>query len=203
MLIVGLAGGIATGKSLVAQEAAKLSGVAVIDADKIAWETYTKGTDVYHQLVARFGQGILTPEGAIDRKKLGALIFNDPQARDYLNSVVHPAVHQKLVEIVQEHRARGTKLLLIEAALLLESPYANRQFFDYVILVRASREAQIERLMKRNGLSHEEARTRVEAQTPPELLAPKADFVLDASGTVEETRERARMLFQELLARTE
>jgi dephospho-CoA kinase len=201
MLIVGLAGGIATGKSLVAQEAAKLPGVAVADADKIAWETYAQGTEVYQKLVARFGQSILTSEGAIDRKKLGALIFSDPQARDYLNSIVHPAVRKKLTEVAQEHRARGTKLLVIEAALLLESPYANKNFFQYVILVHASREAQIERLMKRNGLSYEEARTRVEARTPSEQLIPLADFVIDASETIEKTLEQTREIFRSLLAR--
>lgn len=200
MLIVGLAGGVATGKSLIAQEAAKLLGIAVIDADKIAWQTYAKGTDVYQKLVARFGQNILTSEGEIDRKKLGTLVFSDPQARDFLNSVVHPAVRQRLIEIVQEHQSRDTKLLVIEAALLLESAYANKSFFHYVVLVKASREAQIERLMKRNGLSYEEARARVEARTPPELLASQADFIIDSSGTIEETLSQARKIFQELLA---
>ncbi len=199
MLIVGLTGGIATGKSLIAQEAAKLPGVAVMDADKIAWETYKKNTDVYRKLVEHFGASILTEAGEIDRKKLGALVFNDPQARDFLNSVVHPAVRQKLIEIVQEHQAKGTELLLIEAALLLESPYADRSLFQYVIFVRAPREAQIERLMKRNGLSYEEARARVEARPPADQLAHLADFVIDASGTIEETLTRARQLFEQLL----
>ncbi|MFN4218242.1 MAG: dephospho-CoA kinase [Candidatus Bipolaricaulia bacterium] len=201
MLIVGLAGGIATGKSLIAQEAAKLPDVVVIDADKIAWETYSKSTETYKKLVAHFGDKILSEGGEIDRKKLGALVFSDPSAREFVNATVHPAVQASLEKIAEAHRARGTKLLVIEAALVLESPHVQRDFFDYIILVSASREAQIERLIARSNLSPEEARRRVEAQMPSELLAPKADFVLDTSGTIEETRERAQTLFRELLAR--
>ncbi|MCX8103225.1 MAG: dephospho-CoA kinase [Candidatus Bipolaricaulota bacterium] len=201
MLIVGLAGGIATGKSLIAQEAAKLPGVAVVDADKIAWETYRKNTETYRKLVKRFGETILAQDGEIDRKKLGALVFADSEAREFVNATVHPAVQAALEKIAETHRVQGTKLLVIEAALVLESPHVRRDFFDYIILVNAPREVQIQRLIERSGLAPEEARHRVESQTPPELLAPKADFVLDTSGTVEETRERARTLFRELLAR--
>ncbi len=200
MLIVCLAGGIATGKSLVAQEAAKLPGVTVIDADKVAWETYRKDTETYRKLVARFGEQILSEGGEIDRKTLGALVFSNSEAREFVNATVHPAVQEALEKLAEAHRVQGTKLLVIEAALVLESPYVRRDFFDYIILVSAPREAQIQRLIERSGLSPDEARRRVEAQTPSELLAPKADFVLDTSGTIEETRERARALFRELLA---
>lgn len=200
MLIVGIAGGIAVGKSLVAQEAAKLPGVAVVDADKVAWETYRKSTETYQKLLARFGEKILSEDGEIDRKKLGALVFSDSEAREFVNATVHPAVQIALEKIAQSHRAQGTKLLVIEAALVLESPYVRRDFFDYVILVTAPRHTQIQRLIERSGLDPEEARRRVEAQTPSELLVPRADFVLDTSGTVEETRERARTLFHKLLA---
>lgn len=201
MLIVGLAGGIATGKSLIAQEAAKLPGVAVVDADRIAWETYRKNTETYRKLVAHFGEKILSEGGEIDRKKLGELVFSDPAARKFVNATVHPAVQEALRKLAEFHRAQGTKLLVIEAALVLESPSVQRDFFDYIILVSAPRDAQIQRLLARSTLSPEEARRRVESQTPPELLAAKADFVLDTSGTIEETRERARTLFEELLAR--
>jgi len=201
MLIVGLAGGIATGKSLIAQEAAKLPGVVVIDADKIAWETYRKNTETYRELVTHFSEKILSQDGEIDRRKLGALVFSDPEAREFVNATVHPAVQEALKKVAEAHRAQGTKLLVIEAALLLESPYVRRDFFDYIILVSAPRDAQIHRLITRSKLPPEEARRRVEAQTPSELLAPQADFVLDTSGTVEETCARAQMLFRELLAR--
>lgn len=201
MLIVGLAGGIATGKSLIAQEVAKLPGVAVVDADKIAWEAYRKNTETYRKLVERFGDQILSKDGEIDRKKLGALVFSNAEAREFVNATVHPVVQKALEKIAEAHRAQGTKLLVTEAALVLESPYVRRDFFDYIILVSAPRDAQIQRLIERSRLSPDEARRRVEAQTPPELLAPKADFVLDTSGSIEETKERARRLFREILAR--
>lgn len=201
MLVVGLAGGVATGKSLIAQEIKKLPGVAVIDADKLAWETYRHGTDVYKKLIQHFGGKILKEDGEIDREKLGALVFSDPAARDFLNSTVHPAIHEHLQWHAEIHRRQGTHLLVIEAALLLESLYVHREFFDYIVLVRAPQEVQIQRLMTRSHLSLEEARRRVAAQAPAELLTPKADFVLDTSGTIEETLSRACQLFQELLAR--
>jgi dephospho-CoA kinase len=128
MLIVGLAGGIATGKSLIAQEIAKLPGVVVVDADKVAWETYKKSTEIYKKLIARFGEQILSADGEIDRKKLGALVFSDPHAREFVNATVHPAVQESLEKIAEAERARGTKLLVIEAALLLESPPRAARF---------------------------------------------------------------------------
>jgi dephospho-CoA kinase len=105
MLIVGLAGGIATGKSLIAQEIAKLPGVVVVDADKVAWETYKKNTEIYNKLIARFGEQILSADGEIDRKKLGALVFSDPHAREFVNATVHPAVQ----EVLREDRGSGTR----------------------------------------------------------------------------------------------
>ncbi|MBI3661295.1 dephospho-CoA kinase [Candidatus Acetothermia bacterium] len=203
MLIVGLAGGIATGKSLIVQEAAKLPGVTVIDADKIAWETYKKNTPVYAQLVERFGKKILASDGEIDRKQLGQIVFSDEEARQFLNRVVHPAVGARVQEIAEQHRAQGTKLLLIEAALLLESAYAVRDVYDYIVLVKVSPEEQIQRLMERNNLSPQEASQKVHARLSLEEQIAQADFVLDTSGTPEETRARARELFGQLLSRVE
>ena len=202
MLIVGLAGGIATGKSLIAQEVAKLPGVAVIDADKIAWETYKKDTSVYTQLVQRFGEKILASDGEIDRKRLGQIVFNDEDARQFLNRVVHPAVGARVRELAEQRRAQGTKLLLIEAALLLESEYAVRDVYDYIVLVKASPEEQIRRLMQRGEVSREEAANKVHARIPLEAQIAKADYVLETSGTLEETSARARELFSQLLSQS-
>jgi dephospho-CoA kinase len=200
MLIVGLAGGIATGKSLVAREAATLPSVAVLDADKVAWETYLKGTSVYTQLVTRFGEKILAEDGQIDRKKLGAIIFSDASARQFLNSIVHPAVGVRLYELAEEHRAQGIKILVIETALLLESEYAIRRFYDYVILVKADAEAQVQRLIARGKITRQEAERKVRARIPIEEQIAKADFVLDTSGSIKETKEKARALFMNLLS---
>ena len=198
MLIVGLTGGIASGKSTIARALREEPGIAVVDADRIAWETYRPGTEVYKKLVERFGDGIVNAQGEIDRKKLGAIVFRDPEARRSLNDIVHPAVLSKLREIAQRERARGTQVLVVEAALLLESPHVDRSFFDYYVLVAVDPEEQLRRLMERDGLPREEALRRVQAQTPQDEKLPRADFVLWSRGRPEDTVREAQALFRQL-----
>ncbi len=201
MLIVGLTGGIASGKSTIARALREEPGIAVVDADRIAWETYRPGTEVYKKLVERFGEGIVNDQGEIDRKKLGAIVFRDPEARRSLNDIVHPAVLSKLREIARRERARGTRVLVVEAALLLESPHVDRSFFDYYVLVAVDLEEQLRRLMERDGLPREEALRRVQAQTPQDEKLPRADFVLWSRGRPEDTVREAKKLFRELRRR--
>lgn len=201
MLIVGLTGGIASGKSTIARALREEPGIAVVDADRIAWETYRPGTEVYKKLVERFGEGIVNDQGEIDRKKLGAIVFRDPEARRSLNDIVHPAVLSKLREIARRERARGTRVLVVEAALLLESPHVDRSFFDYYVLVAVDPEEQLRRLMERDGLPREEALRRVQAQTPQDEKIPRADFVLWSRGRPEDTVREAKRLFRELRRR--
>jgi len=203
MLIVGLTGGIASGKSAIARALESEPGIAVIDADRIAWETYSPGTDVYEKLVAHFGRKILNPDGTIDRRALGKLIFHDPKERAFLNSVVHPAVMARLVELARAYEAQGIELLIIQAALLLESEDVRREFFDHYVLVTVEPEEQIRRLMARDGLSRKEALRRIEAQTPQEEKLKRADFVIESCGSLEQTIERARALFSRLLQKAE
>ncbi len=198
MLIVGLTGGIASGKSTIARALREEPGIAVVDADRIAWETYRPGTDVYEKLVKRFGEGIVNDQGEIDRKRLGAIVFRDPEARRSLNDIVHPAVLSKLREIARRERARGTRVLVVEAALLLESPHVDRSFFDYYVLVAVDPEEQLQRLMERDGLPREEALRRVQAQTPQDEKLPRADFVLWSRGRPEDTVREAQALFRQL-----
>lgn len=198
MLIVGLTGGIASGKSTIAEALEREPGIAVIRADQIAWETYRPGTDVYHKLVERFGTQIVSDDGTIDRKALGAILFRDPQARELVNGLVHPAVIARLVELAEERRRRGRNILVVEAALLLESPHVDRSFFDYYIVVAVDPEEQLRRLMARDGISREEALRRVGAQTPQEEKIARADFVIESSGNAIETIARAKELFTRL-----
>lgn len=198
MRIVGLTGGIASGKSTVAQALAEEPGIAVVDADRIAWETYRRGTEAYRKLVERFGSNILGSDGEIDRRKLGRIVFEDPQARRFVNDVVHPAVLQRLKEIARRERDRGTRLLVVEAALLLESPHVDRSFFDSYVLVAVDPEEQLRRLMERDGLSREEALRRIRAQTPQREKLARADFVLWSRGRPEDTLEEAKALFRRL-----
>jgi dephospho-CoA kinase len=196
MIVIGLTGGIASGKSLVARELSREPGVVAIDLDQVAWEVYRPGSEVYRKLVEHFGHGIVGPDGEIDRPRLGEIVFNDPKELQFLDETVHPAVTARLRELVEEHRRRGTKILILEAALLLESKWVDRSLFDYIVALRVPREEQLRRLRARDGLAPEEARRRIGSQDPKKL--EEADYIIDASGTPEETVARARELFASL-----
>jgi len=198
MLVVGLTGGIASGKSTIARALEGEPGIALIDADQLAWETYRPGTEVYNKLIERFGKGITRPDGTIDRKALGKMIFSDAEARAFVNRVVHPAVISKLAELARSHEAQGTKVLVVEAALLLESEEVERELFDYYVLVAVEPEEQIKRLMARDGISREEAIRKISAQAPQHEKAKRADFIIESTGSVEETVSHAKELFARL-----
>ncbi|MGQ9733955.1 MAG: dephospho-CoA kinase [Candidatus Bipolaricaulia bacterium] len=192
MIVIGLTGGIASGKSLVASELAKLPGFVALDIDKLAWEVYRPGTPVYERLVEHFGQKILKGDGEIDRRRLGEIVFNDPEELRFLDELVHPELTARLRGIVEEERRRGTKVLILEAALLLESPHVDRAMFDYIVALKVGREERLQRLRERDGLSKEEAERRIGAQDPKRLK--EADYQIDASGPPEETVAKVREL---------
>lgn len=198
MLIVGLTGGIASGKSTIAQALEREPGIAVIRADQIAWETYRPGTEVYHKLIERLGTRIVSGDGTIDRKVLGEILFRDSEARAFVNGLVHPAVIARLAELAEAHRRRATDLFVVEAALLLESPSVDRGFFDYYVVVTVELEEQLRRLMARDGIPREEALRRVRVQTPQEEKIARADFVIESVGSTSETIARAKELFARL-----
>jgi len=198
MLIIGLTGGIASGKSVIAKALKKEPDIAVVDADKLAWEAYKPGTAVYKKLVEHFGRKILNRKGEIDRKKLGRIVFSDDGEREFLNAVVHPAVGKKLRELAKKYEADGFDLMIVEAALLLESEQVDRSFFDCFVAVRVDPEEQIKRLMARDGLSRQQALKKIKAQAPQEEKLKRADYVVDSSGTPKDTIARAKKLFAKL-----
>ncbi len=192
MIIIGLTGGIASGKSLVARELAKLPGFVAIDIDKIAWEVYRPGTKVYGRLIDHFGPGILKADGEIDRRRLGEIVFSDSKELRFLDEAVHPEVTARLRELIELERRRGTRVLILEAALLLESPHVDRSLFDYIVALGVGREERLRRLRERDRLSWEEAERRLGAQDPKRL--EEADYIIDASGPPEETVAKVREL---------
>lgn len=198
MLIIGLTGGIASGKSVITKALQKEPGIVVIDADKLAWETYKPGTAVYKKLVGHFGKKISNKSGEIDRKKLGKLVFSDERERKFLNAVVHPTVGRKLRRLAKKYEAEGAELMLVEAALLLESAHVDRSFFDCFVVVKVDPEDQIKRLMARDGISRRQALKKIKAQAPQEDKLKRADYVIDASGTPKDTIARAKKLFKKL-----
>jgi len=199
VLRVGLTGGVACGKSTVAKMFAEL-GANIVDADTIAHELYRPGHEVLQELVRHFGPEILKPEGELDRAKLATLVFDGGRVEE-LNKIVHPAV---IRQQDQWMRSLGEKdpyaVAIVEAALILEA--GVRDHFDRIMVVTCKPEQKVARFAKRTGMSEEAARTDVErrnkAQMPDEEKARRADFVIDNSGSPEETRHQVQRIYSEL-----
>lgn len=192
MLRVGLTGGIASGKSTVA-EMLRARDYPVLDADALAREFLDPGQDAYKEVVAHFGDKILLPGGAVDRKKLAAIVFTDSTERAKLNQIIHPRVR----EVVSNWFAAlnypgGPALAFEDAALILES--GARKSLDRIVVCWCRPEQQLQRLRER-GMSDEDARMRIAAQMPLEEKRKMADEVIDCSGSIGETeRQVDRML---------
>jgi len=197
MIVIGLTGGIATGKGVVARAWADAPDVVVVDADQVVHALYEPGAPVFEQIVAAFGADILDTEGRIDRKALGRRIYDDPGARARLNRIVHPAVRARYRALAAEAQADGAAVFVVEAALLLDAE-PDRDVFDVFVVTDVDEAEQMRRLMARDGISRAEARQKVRAQLSQAERRRRADLVLDTSGTVEATRARARALLQDL-----
>lgn len=193
-MIVGLTGGIATGKSVIAEEMATKDGVRAVELDQLAWRTYRKNTPVYKSLVDHFGQKILKPDGAISRGKLGEIVFNDEKELEFLDRTVHPVVTKKLYKLIDWEKKQNTIVLVIVAALLLEAKSLDENIFDYIVVADSERKKRIKRLMKRDNLSKEEALKRINAQPPHHPKLKRADYIIDTSDSLEETRKQAMSL---------
>src|SRR5262244_1355877 len=166
MLKVGLTGSIAVGKSYVVSVLAEL-GCVTFDADKVAHSVMTPGQPAYEDIVREFGDKVLAPDGSIDRGKLGGIVFADEERRIRLNEIVHPRVIEEQNRLLLEVEANNpTGIAVIDAALMIESGGYKR--FEKLIVVYCDRETQIERLMRRNDVSREEAERRISAQMPSE-----------------------------------
>ncbi|KAJ1784301.1 Dephospho-CoA kinase [Coemansia sp. RSA 2399] len=192
MLIVGLTGGIATGKST-ASRGFKAHGVPVIDADVIAHQIMEPGAVSYKLVVKHFGVDILQ-EGtkAIDRAKLGNIIFNDPAKRQLLNSCTHPYVRRRIAYAVFKYYIQGYAMCVLDIPLLFES--GLDRFCGKVAVVSCTSERQLARLVSRNGFSREEAETRIKSQMPMNEKEKRATRVIGNNGSVEEMEDQIRRL---------
>jgi dephospho-CoA kinase len=201
MLKVGLTGGIATGKSLVGGMFAEL-GAHIIDADKIGHELMTPGEPVYDEITKRFGTEILNPDKTVNRGKLAELAFDQRRPRIYeLNSLLHPGIIKRYEKRMEEIAAREPNaIVMLEAALLLEAGLRKR--FDRIIVVSCKPQQRIERWENRQHVDAESARRevtrRMMAQAPQEAKIQAADFVIDNSGSVEDTRKQVEKVFAQL-----
>ncbi|MDG0766487.1 dephospho-CoA kinase [Bacillus halotolerans] len=186
-LVIGLTGGIASGKSTVANMLID-KGITVIDADIIAKQAVEIGMPAYRQIIDEFGEDILLENGDIDRRKLGALVFTNEQKRLALNSIVHPAVREEMLKRRDESIANQGTFVVLDIPLLFESKLES--LVDKIIVVSVTKELQLERLTKRNQLTVEEALSRIRSQMPLEEKVSRADNVIDNSGTLEETKQQ-------------
>ncbi len=196
MLKIGLTGSIAVGKSYVCEVFREL-GAFVSDADRTAREVVAPETKGWRLIIERFGSNILLPNNGIDRVKLGAIVFNDAEKRQLLNSIVHPLVIEAQDEWLRTlERENPDATAIIDAALMIES--GGYQRFDKLIVVWCDAETQIERLMARNDLDREAAIQRIKAQMPQEEKKSYADYTIDTSDGFEETRRRTIEIFDQL-----
>ncbi len=191
--VIGLTGNIACGKTLVLRELAAL-GAETIDADEVARTLVRPGSLVLAKIVEAFGPSILLPDGSLDRRALGAIVFRDPRALRRLEEITHPVI---VAEIRRRLAATERPVVVIDAIKLFESSLARD--CDEVWVVTCRPEQQLTRLMSRNGLSEEEALVRIRAQPPQEEKIARADRVIDNSGTIDETRRQVRELWQDVL----
>jgi len=197
MLRVGLTGSIGVGKSFVASVFVEL-GCHVLDADQTAREVVMPGTQGLKALTEAFGEEILNPDGTLDRKQLGAVVFNDESQRQRLNSILHPFIISRQDEILNEWEAGDPDGIgIIDAALMIESGGYKR--FDKLIVVHCRPEVQLERLMLRDQLSRDEALRRINSQMPQEEKQKFADYLIDTSDGFELTRARTVEIYQQLI----
>lgn len=194
---VGLTGGVASGKSTVSGMLAAM-GAVVIDADLLAREVVARGTPGLAAVVDAFGPEVLTPEGDLDRPKMGAIVFNDPEKRRLLESIVHPLVFERYAEM--EASAPADSIVVHDIPLLVESGRAEE--FDAVIVVDVPHEAQVERMLRDRGWTEEDALSRIAAQATREQRRAVATYLIDNSGTLEDLRAAVREVFEDLQERT-
>jgi dephospho-CoA kinase len=191
MLRVGLTGGIASGKTTVAAML-RTRGCEVLDLDLLGHKLMLPGQAVYDEIVREFGREVLAGDASVDRKKLGAIVFRDPERRAALNRILHPPIRDAVQRwFAAMDRPGGPDFAFVEAALLVEAGYRNE--LDRLVVCWSKPEQQIERLMAR-GLSAEQARQRVAAQMPVDEKRRAADDEIDCSGTIEETEKQVETL---------
>jgi dephospho-CoA kinase len=195
MLRVGLTGGLASGKSFVGRALADF-GCHLIEADRLGHEVLMPGAEAYEGVVREFGPGVVAPDGTIDRAKLAAEVFNQPDRLAKLNSLVHPPVIEREERMLREiAQCDPNGIAVMAAAIMIETGSYRR--FDKIVLVVAGREQQIGRAIER-GLSLQEATARIERQMPLEEKRKYADYVVDTSGTKEDTLRQTREVYAAL-----
>jgi dephospho-CoA kinase len=196
--VLGLTGGIGSGKSVVASMFAQL-GADVVDADQLAREVVEPGEPALEEIATAFGRDILLPDGRLDRDKLGRIIFADPVARGRLNAITHPRIQERMAA---EIAVRGSRpgVLIVDIPLLYENDRGGA--VETVIVVWVDSETQLRRLIERDGLTEQEARQRIAAQMSLDEKRARADVVIDNSASRENTRRQVEAIYRQYAATT-
>lgn len=195
MIVIGLTGGILSGKSTVSEILAE-KGAVIIDADKIGHQVYKPNTDTWKTLVDTFGEWILKKNGEIDRKRLGDIVFNDPAALTLLNQIVHPPMRKFIEAELERLKSEGAKVVVLEAAILIEAKWTD--LVDEIWVTTAPEYVVIDRLQNRIGLTEQQARARIRSQLPPKEKAKHADAIIDTNCSLPEVSVKVLELWGKL-----
>ncbi|MBV7506069.1 dephospho-CoA kinase [Bacillus sp. sid0103] len=186
-LVIGLTGGIASGKSTVSNFFKELN-ITVVDADIEARQAVMKGESAYFKIIAEFGEEVLIADGEIDRQKLGSIIFHHEEKRQLLNNIVHPEVRKRMSAQVEKAKQNGEEVVVLDIPLLFESKLTY--MVDKTLLVFVDNETQLKRLIARNNLSVEDAEARIHSQMPLSEKIRLADAVINNNGSIADTKEQ-------------
>ncbi|HWK24200.1 MAG TPA: dephospho-CoA kinase [Ureibacillus sp.] len=192
-MIIGLTGSIASGKSTVAKML-KDYGLPIVDADVVARLVVEPGTPTLQKIVEVFGEDALMEDGAMNRQKIGSIIFHDEEKRKELNSIIHPAIRQEMLRQRDEYIENGEKTVIMDIPLLFESKLQH--FVEKILVVYVSEETQLERLILRNQLTEEDAKARIASQLPFSEKIHGADAVINNNGTIEETAQQLEAILR-------
>ena len=194
MKVIGLTGGIACGKTTLADMLRRL-GAVIIDADELSRSLTADGGEALPYIRQAFGDGVFQPSGSLDRRKLGAVVFGNEAARETLNGILHPMVYRRMEEELVKCRDLGVKVVVLDVPLLFETH--GETLADLTLCAVAPEETQISRLKSRNGLSRAEALSRIRSQMPNEEKARRSDIVIDTNCPLMELEEMIQTLYQE------
>jgi dephospho-CoA kinase len=193
MKVIGLTGGIGSGKSTVSKLTEEM-GAVILDADKVGHEAYTPDSETWQAVVAAFGDEIVAEDRSIDRKKLGAIVFADPANLERLNGIMHPRMFDMMKAKLDEFRRQGTKIVVLEAAILIEAKWTP--LADEVWVTVASEPVVVERVKERTGLPEEQIRARIHSQLSNDERIAKADEVIRNDGSLDELRAAVTTLWE-------
>lgn len=195
MMVIGLTGGMGSGKSTVSTFLAQL-GAVVLSADEIGHEALEPYTETWQEVVNAFGKGILKDGGEVDRQKLGEIVFNNAEALARLNRIMHPRMYRIVEKRLEELKQQGAEVIVLEAPLLVEANWLN--LVDQVWVTTAEEATIVRRCCQRSGLSKAQALARISSQLPPEEKIKYADAVIDTDGTLSEVEARVKELWKGL-----